>query len=350
MGLEMTSMLEIDCSRGEGGGQSVRTSVAMSTVTGREIHLTRIRENRPTNGLSKQHCTAVNAVADMTGSKVIGNTLGSRELTVIPGKERRYDMKMNIGTAGSASLVLQAMQLATVGFDDEVTVDISGGTNVMWAPPIDYYQQVLYPLMERMGVTASAEILGRGFYPEGGGRVRAVFSPVGRIKPLMLTDLGKLKRIRGVCFIQRLPKWIADTMVEGCMSVLKDNYDIEISVQRTSGDSKGAGLSLVAEYENGLLGSNVLSTRGNPAEQAGTDAAEDLLQVMNSGSTLDVHTADQLLPYMAMADGDSAFTVSRISRHLLSQMDTLETFLDVRFGVERKGDLYHFTVTPGGKE
>ena len=107
-------------------------------------------------------------------------------------------------------------------------------------------------------------------------------------------------------------------------------------------------MSLVAEYENGFLGSNVLSTRGHPAKQAGIDAASDLVQVMDSGSTLDVHTADQLLPYMAMADGDSAFSVSRISRHLLSQMDTLETFLDVRFGVERKGDLYHFTVTPGG--
>ena len=343
-------MLEIDCSRGEGGGQSVRTSVAMSTVTGNEIHLIRIRENRPTNGLSKQHCTAVQAVADMTCSQVIGNTLGSRELTVIPGNEHRYNMKMDIGTAGSVSLVLQAMQLATVGFKEKVNIDISGGTNVMWAPPIDYYQQVLYPLMARMNIQAELDIIGRGFYPEGGGRVKATFYPIDDIKPLKLTDLGKLRRVRGTCFSQRLPKWISEQMVEGCRSILEDYRDVEIVTQRTTGDSRGAGLSLVAEYDNGLLGSNVLTTRGRPADQAGIDAANDLVQIIDSGATLDVHTADQLLPYMAMADGDSAFSVSRISRHLLSQMDTLETFLDVRFGVERKGDLYHFTITPGGRK
>ena len=342
-------MLEIDCSRGEGGGQSVRTSVAMSTVTGKEVHLTRIRENRPTNGLSKQHCTAVQAVAEITGSEIIGNSLGSRELTVKPGKDRKYDLTMDIGPAGSISLVLQAMQLAASTFDKRLDVDIAGGTNVMWAPPIDSYQQVLYPLMSRMGIQASVEILERGFYPEGRGRIKASFEPIERIKPLKLTDLGELKRISGTCYSQHLPKWIAEQMMEGCHSVLDDVCETEIILHSTSEGSRGAGLSLVAEYENGYLGSNVLSTRGHPARQAGIDAASDLVQVMDSGSTLDVHTADQILPYMAMADGDSCFTVSRISRHLLSQMDTLETFLDVRFGVERKGELYHFTVTPGAQ-
>ena len=342
------NMLEIDCSRGEGGGQSVRTSVAMSTVTGKEVHLTRIRENRPTNGLSKQHCTAVQAVADITGSEIIGNSLGSRELTVRPKTDRKYDITMDIGTAGSISLVLQAIQLAASTFDKRLDIDISGGTNVMWAPPIDSYQQVLYPLMSRMGIKASVEILERGFYPEGGGRIKASFEPIHGIKPLMLTDLGELKKVSGVCFSQHLPKWVTEQLLEGCHSVLDDICEPEITIQSSSGGSRGAGLALVAEYENGLLGSNVLSTRGHPAKQAGIDAASDLVQVMDSGSTLDVHTADQLLPYMAMAEGDSAFTVSRISRHLLSQMDTLETFLDVRFGVERKEDLYHFTVTPGG--
>ncbi len=342
-------MLEIDCSRGEGGGQSVRTSVAMSTVTGKEVHLTRIRENRPTNGLSKQHCTAVQAVADITGSEIIGNSLGSRELTVKPGKSHKYDITMDIGTAGSISLVLQAMQLAASTFDRTLNIDISGGTNVMWAPPIDSYQQVLYPLMSRMGVEASVEILERGFYPEGGGRVKAAFQPIRKIKPLKLIDLGELKSVSVTCYTQHLPKWVPDQMLEGCHSVLGGICDFDVTMQNTTGGSRGAGISLVAEYENGFLGSNALSTRGHPARQAGVDAASDLVQVMNSGSTLDVHTADQLLPYMAMAEGDSAFTVSRISRHLLSQMDTLETFLDVRFGVERKGDLYHFTVTPGGQ-
>ena len=164
-------ILEIDGSRGEGGGQMVRTSVAMATVTGRVTHLTRIRENRPTNGLSKQHCAAVDAVAQMAGSTVEGNTIGSRELVFTPGHEHKYDIEMNIGTAGSLSLVLQAMMLAGRNHRKRLTVDISGGTNVMWAPPIDSYQTLLFPLMRRMGIEANVKIIDRGFYPQGGGRV-----------------------------------------------------------------------------------------------------------------------------------------------------------------------------------
>ncbi len=340
-------MLEIDGSRGEGGGQMVRTSVAMATVTGITTRLTRIRENRPTNGLSKQHCAAVNAVAEMAGSQVTGNTIGSRELLFEPGSEQVYDIQMNIGTAGSISLVLQAMLLAARNHRKRLTVDISGGTNVMWAPPIDSYQQLLFPLMDKMGIHADARIIERGFYPQGGGRVMATLDPIGEIRPLDVDDLGELIGIKGVCFSQRLPEWITKDIIRSCSDTLAPVADVEFDVQRTDGDSRGAGVVLVAEFENGMLGSNALTSRGHPADKAGEDAANDLLREMTSGATMDVHTADQLLPYMAMAVGRSGFTVSRISKHLLSQMDTLESFLDVKFGVERRENVYRFTVTPG---
>lgn len=324
----------------------VRTSVAMSTLTGKEVHLTRIRENRPTNGLSRQHCTAINAVAEMTGSVAIGNSPGSRELTFKPGNDMRYSLNTDVGSAGSVSLVLQAMLLAGSRTDKPLRIDITGGTNVMWAPPIDTYNQVLFPLMERMGIKVNAEILERGFFPEGGGRVSAILDPVRKINPLKLPDLGKLKRIRGICFIQNLPDWITKQLISGCKKPLEPFGGAEIETERTTGISKGAGLCLVAEYEKGFLGSNVITARGRSPKDAGTDAANDLIREMESGATLDVNTADQLLPYMAMADGDSVFSVSRISRHLLSQMDTLEDFLDVSFGVERKESVYNFTVSP----
>lgn len=326
----------------------VRTSVAMSVLTGKDVHLTRIRENRPTNGLSRQHCAAIGAVAEMTGSKAVGNTPGSRELTFRPGKEMRYSIDTDVGTAGSVSLVLQAMLLAGSKTDKPLKIDIAGGTNVMWAPPLDSYNQVLFPLMERMGVNVNAEILKRGFFPEGGGRVSAVLDPVKSIKPLDLSDLGDLKGIRGICFIQNLPDWITKQLISGCRKPLEPFGGVDIEIDRTAGISRGAGLCLVAEYENGFLGSNVMTARGRSPKEAGSDAARDLVKEMESGSTLDVNTADQLLPYMAMAGGNSVFSVSRISRHLLSQMDTLETFLDVSFGVERKEDVYNFTVNTEG--
>jgi len=342
-------MLEIDSSKGEGGGQVVRSSVALSAITGIEARLTRIRENRPTNGLSKQHCVAVKAVADMTGSEVIGNHPGSRELVFKPGNTRMSDITLDIGTAGSISLVLQAVMLAGRNHKEKMRIDVRGGTNVMWAPPIDAYQQILFPLMERMGIRARLNIVDRGFYPDGGGRVVAEMDPIGEISPLVIKSLGRLKSVDGICYIQHPREKIRDDMMAACINTLNLDCPVNIEVQQTSGSSKGAGMSLAAVYENGRLGSNVLTTKGHPAKQAGEDVANDLLKEMFSGATLDIHTADQLLPYMAMANGASEFTVSRISKHLLSQMDTLETFLDVRFGVERKDSVYNLSVTPGGK-
>ncbi len=328
----------------------VRTSVAMSTVTGIPVHLTRIRENRPTNGLSKQHVAAVKAVAQMAGSEVEGCMVGSGDLLFYPGEDQVYDIDVNITSAGSISLVLQAMLLAARNNRNRLTVDINGGTNVMWAPPIDSYSALLFPMMSRMGIEADTKIIDRGFYPQGGGRVIATLDPIGDIVPLKLDSLGELKGVKGVCFCQRLAEWIPEAMVKSATQVFTDICDVDIDIQYTEGDSRGAGIVLTAEYEHGMLGSNALSARGQSPERSGKDAAKDLLNEMTSGATMDVHTADQLLPYMAMAEGESSFNVSRISRHLLSQMDTLESFLDVKFGVERVNDVYKFTVTPGVRQ
>jgi RNA 3'-phosphate cyclase len=341
-------MLEIDSSRGEGGGQMVRTSVALSAVTGVPTRLTRIRETRPTNGLSKQHTTAISAVAMMTGAKVEGNTVGSSELTFYPGNEEHSFLEMDIGTAGSISLVLQAVLLAARKNKEKLNINITGGTNVMWAPPLDSYELVLFPLMKRMGINAHLNIIERGFYPMGGGQVTVSLDPIGKIAPLELNALGRLNYIKVRCFIQHLSDRIAKEMTDACVKALGDEYDVDVEIQSCQGNSRGAGLVLVANYENGKLSSNVLTSRGHSTEQSGVDAANDLLQEMNAGSTMDIHTADQLLPYMAMAEGKSSFVVSRISKHLLSQMDTLESFLNVRFGVERKSDGYHFSVSSEG--
>ncbi len=340
-------MLELDCSKGEGGGQMVRTSVAMAALTNTPTKLTRIRENRPTNGLSKQHTTAVDAVAEMTGAIVEGNFVGSSELTINPGFDQKNELTLDIGTAGSISLVMQAVLLAAKNNKERLTLDIRGGTNVMWAPPLDSYEMALFPLMKRMGIEVDINIEERGFYPIGGGHIIAHQNPIGVIHPLNLDNLGELKSLKGRCFIQHLPDRIGTEMMDACTETLGPEYEVEFEFNRCVGNSRGAGLVLVAEYTNGTLTSNTLTSRGHPPDQSGIDVANDLLQEIAAGSTIDVHSADQLLPYMAMADGPSHFVVSRISKHLLSQMDTLESFLDVRFGVERRNDGYHFSVSPG---
>jgi len=339
-------MIEIDGSKGEGGGQMIRTSVALSVLTGKPIKLTRIRENRPTTGLSKQHTAAVEAVAMMSDSIVRGNYIGSNTMTFSPGSKQTPTYDFDITTAGSISLALQAVLLSCVRYKEEIRLEIKGGTNVMWAPPIDLYDMVLFPMMRRMGIDASSEIIKRGFFPSGGGHVKVDMDPIMDIKPLDLSNVGKLKSIVGRCYVQNLNEGIGRDMINTSSEVLKDELGIDMQVEVSKTGSKGAGMVLVANYENSILSSNILSSKNVTAEQTGRMVAEELLQEMRSGSTLDVQTADQLLPYMALANGKSEFIVSRISRHLLSQMDTLESFLDVRFGVERKDDGYHFTVSP----
>ena len=339
--------MEIDGSQGEGGGQTVRTAVALSALTGMDFHMTRIRENRPTRGLSKQHCTAVEGVAKMTDSRVFGNYPGSRDITFYPGDSRMEDLVFDVGSAGSISLVMQALLLAARFHINGVRMDIIGGTNVMWAPPVDFYGQVLFPLMDRMGFEANMEIINRGFYPEGGGRVIVNVRPPVKIAPLNITELGDFKHIEGVCYCRGLPGRVADDIVRSAENRLKDiTTDISISKEISEGRSSGAGISLVAVFENGRLGSGVLGSRGYPASQVGEDAANDLLNDISSDSTMDVHAADQLLPYMALSEEECQFRVWKISKHLLSQMDMLERFLDVSFGVVRTKKGYHITVTP----
>jgi len=341
-------MLEIDGSQGEGGGQTVRTAVALSALTGMDIHMTRIRENRPTRGLSKQHCTAIEGVSQMTDSWVMGNFPGSRDITFRPGNTRLEDLTFDVGSAGSISLVMQAMLLAARFHTNGVRMDITGGTNVMWAPPVDFYSQVLFPLMERMGFEADMQIINRGFYPEGGGRVIVNMKPPEKIKALSLLELGDFQRIEGICYCRGLPGRVADDIIHSAEKKLKDiTTDITISKELSEGRSGGAGISLVAIFENGRLGSGVLGSKGYPASQVGEDAANDLLNDISSESTMDVHAADQLVPYMALSGEECEFKVWKISNHLLSQMDMLERFLDVSFGVVRIKKGYHISITPG---
>ncbi len=339
-------MIEVDGSRGEGGGQIVRTSIALATLTGNDVRLTNIRENRPTQGLSRQHCTAIRAVAGMNDSWVVGNQPGSRELVFRPGEGGPSELVFDVGSAGSISLVLQAMLLSAQSHDSPVRMEIHGGTNVKWAPPIDFYPQVLFPLLSQMGVEAEMEILERGFYPQGGGRVKVTVTPEKELKPLVIEELGELRSVRALSYSQNLPGRIVDEMAWSCQEMLTDLAVIEVEKDVRQGGSTGAGISLAADFRHGMLGASALGSRGTPAQVVGQEAAKDLIVEMEGGGTLDVHAADQLVPYMALAKGVSSFKVWRISKHLLSQMDLLETFLDVSFAIYRLPKGYRIEVIP----
>ena len=322
-------MIEIDGSEGEGGGQMLRTATALSVLTGKAVRVHDIRANRPKPGLAAQHLCAVRGVANLCEAQVEGLEVGSTQITFAPGKVRPGRYRLDVGTAGSVTLVLQACLLASARCHEEMGLEIVGGTNVCWSPPIDFYQRLLFPRLASLGFQAQIVEMRRGFYPEGGGMAEVRFQAPRVVAPMPLSERGEFLGVEGVCFSQNLPEHVCQRISH---AVRKEMIGIEIALTSasTSGVSIGAGVFLMARYDNAVLGADSLGERGVPAEQVGSLAAKALRQEMDGLGTFDVHAADQLLPYLALADGPSNFRVREMTGHLRTQIDLVRRFLGVR--------------------
>jgi len=326
-------MLRIDGSYGEGGGQILRSAVALSALTGRDMEIVNIRSRRDKQGLAAQHLTAVRGVGELCGARMEGDELRSTRLVFRPGPVQGGEYELDVGTAGSISLVLQACLLASLHADGPVTLTVHGGTNVRMSPPVDYLIAVLAPLLRAMGIEVEVEVLQRGFYPQGGGTVRTTIVPPRAVLPLVLEERGRLEEMGGTCFVQNLPDHVAERMDHAARKAFLGGK-LRIQKVRSSGPSTGAGTFLYARYDNTVLGADALGDRGVPAERVGEDAAARLKTEIDGGGTVDVHSSDQLLAYAALAAGPSVFTVREISSHLHTQMWLVPQFLPVDITAE----------------
>ena len=205
-------MLEVDGSHGEGGGQLLRMAVALSVLTEQPIRVARIRAGRKNPGLAAQHATAVGALAKMCDAKVDGLRIGSSTITVQPGKIRPGAYSFDVGTAGSVTLVLQALIPVAAAASGPVRLRVVGGTDVPWSPPADFFARVFLPLLRRVGGRVEVEVMRRGYYPRGGGIVETVVQPTREWSPLEFTELGKVERVRGIAHVANLPEEIPRRM------------------------------------------------------------------------------------------------------------------------------------------
>jgi len=322
-------MIELDGSEGEGGGQTVRTALSLSAITGQPFHITDIRAGRPDPGLKPQHLAGVRLMQRLCSARVEGDAVGSRELTFAPGRITGGAYEYDVGTAGSLTLLMQSALPALIVSPAETELRLTGGTDVRWSPPVDHHQLVLLPLLRRMGADLELAVERRGFHPRGGGTVRLRVRG-GPLSPLRLEERGELVRALGRACVQNLPEKVAERMIASARNELPGLVAEKVVTQ---GACPGAGLTLVAEYGGTVLGWSALGERGVPAERVGQEAASCLRKVMDLGGTLDSRTADQIVTFMALARGDSCFTVGKISGHLASQMRLIPRFLPVRFAV-----------------
>ncbi|MFA5312498.1 MAG: RNA 3'-terminal phosphate cyclase [Methanomassiliicoccales archaeon] len=337
VGRERRDVIEIDGAEGEGGGQIVRTAVALSALTGKDVAIANIRAGRPRPGLAHQHLSSIRAVADICGADLTGDGIGSTRIEFCPGKVKEGNICVDVGTAGSIGLVLQSSLLALANSDGRRDLEIHGGTDVKLAPSITFLELVLFPMLEKMGFKADLEVFERGFYPEGGGMCRVAWTGTKEPKALPLLSRGGFLRIGGASYAQNLPEHIPDRMSLECKKALVAHQPVEIRVESSKGRSSGAGVVLCAEYEGTRLGASCLGERGASSEKVARSASADLLRMLLSASTLDPHAADQLLPYMALCRGRSSFVTDEITSHLRTQFQLVKRFLDVEIEIEGKG-------------
>ena len=322
-------MIELDGSHGEGGGQVLRTALSLSVLTGRGFRITNIRAGRDDPGLRPQHLAGIRLISEISSAEVAGDQVGSDSLEFHPGQMRGGRYRFDVGTAGSLTLLMQTVLPALVVSPIETELELIGGTDVRWSPPIDHYAQVLFPILRLMGARLEMNVERRGFYPQGGGAVHLKVSggKMGRFGP---QQRGELRRVLGTAFVQNLPAKVGERLIQGARTGLP-GVDLDITLKVSSGASTGAGVALAAEYENTVLGWNSLGERGVAAERVGRVAAAGLLEEMEGGGILDVHTADQLLPFMA--NEGSYFTVREISGHLRTQIWLIPQFVPIDFRI-----------------
>ena len=335
-------MIEIDGSFGEGGGQIVRTAVTLSAITKKPVKVFNIRAKRKNPGLSYQHLTAINSVAEICDAEIKGAEKGSSVVEFYPKKIKGGKFSFDVGTAGSVTLVLQCCLLPSLFSNEKTKIKIRGGTDVKWSPPVDYFQNVFLKIISKMGANIELKIMKRGFYPKGGGDIEVNIEPVKELKKLDLSQKKETKNINGIAFISNLPEHILKRMKDSALKKLLD-YNVKIKDEITHSFSPGAGVTL---WTDTLLGASSLGEKGVSAEKVGENAANNLLGEIKSGATLDVYASDQILPYLALAKDKSTFLTRKLSMHAETNMWLIKKFVDVEFDVKEQNGLKRVEVMP----
>jgi len=326
-------MIHIDGSFGEGGGAIIRTATALSALIGKSIHITNIRANRPKKGLAPQHLTAVKVLSRLTSASYSGLYLGSSEIYFKPGPISGGNYHIDIKTAGSTTLVLQSLMIPSMFADSPVNLVIKGGTDVKWSPLIDYFKNITLPILRSLGYQANIDLIKRGYYPRGGGIIKAEINPIKQLKPVNLTKI-EFNGIKGISHCSNLPCHVAARQAEAAIDLLeKKGYKVDIDVQ-CSGKSLGRGSAIVLwTTGNYPLGGSDVGEPGKRAETVGKNAADELLVHISKNAPLDKYMGDQLIPYMAVS-GKSTIKTAELTKHLVTNIYVAEKIMNKKFSVK----------------
>jgi RNA 3'-terminal phosphate cyclase (ATP) len=319
----------IDGSKGEGGGQVLRTSLALSLATGAPFRIEHIRAARPKPGLLRQHLTAVQAAAAVGRARVDGDAIGSLALTFMPQAVQAGDYAFSVGTAGSATLVLQTILPPLLRAEGRTTLTLEGGTHNPSAPPFDYLQRVFLPIVNRLGPRVEATLERCGFYPAGGGRFVVTIDPAPHLASLELLDRGNIVGRRVVGLVAHLPRRIGEREVSTALGLL--NWQEEAGRVDCIDNTPGPGNAVLVELESEHVTEicTGFGELGKSAEKVAGEAVLEMRRYLAAGVPVGCHLADQLLPLLVVGSGGSFRTLTP-SRHTQTNADVLRQFSDVR--------------------
>jgi RNA 3'-terminal phosphate cyclase (ATP) len=326
------SMITIDGSIGEGGGQVLRTALALSITTGRAFRLENIRSKRSKPGLLRQHLTAVQAATAVGDAQVDGDALGSTALTFAPRAIRPGDYRFAVGTAGSATLVMQTVLPPLLVAAGESTLVLEGGTHNPWAPPFDFLQRTFVPVVNRLGPHVETTLKRPGFYPAGGGAFTVRVRPARALGALELMHRGDVVARRVTAMVANLPRHIAEREVRVAVNGLNWHRDCGsvVNVDGAAGPGNLVLIELQSEHATEIA--TGFGEVGVAAEAVADQAVKEMRRYLAAGVPVGIHLADQLLTVLASSEGGVFRTVA-LSRHALTNIEVIRHFVDVRIAV-----------------
>ena len=344
-------MIKIDGSHGEGGGQIVRTALAFSTLLHKAVEITDIRRGREQPGLKAQHLTCLKALHQLCDAKFNDVDIGSTHLRYIPEKIKSRKVEVDIGTAGSITLLLQSLLVPCFFADHPTTLKITGGTSGKWQMPFDYFNNIFLPQLRKYAeITTSMSK--RGYYPKGGGIVEIKIKPLFNLEKrneapkTNITERGNLLQIKGISHasIDLQDSNVAERQAESAKLVLSSlgcNIDIRNEYCNTLSTGTGIALWAICSVQNQpdlinpvILGADLIGEKGKPAEDVGRAAAQKLIDEINSGAPVDENLADNLIPFLALFGG--SIKISKISNHTLTNIYVAEQFLGKIFEINEE--------------
>jgi RNA 3'-terminal phosphate cyclase (ATP) len=339
-------VLEVDGSQKSGSGTILRLSIALAGILGEPLHIYNIRKKRRQPGLRPQHLEATLTAAKLCNAEIKGATLGSRELWFKPGEVTGGEIQAEIGTAGSIPMLLLTILPICASAKHTVRIHVvKGGTDVRHAPTINYLKYILLPMLRRMDVKADLTIQKYGYYPKGMGEISIEVQPYQKLNPLRLEEHGTIEELRGVSVCTFLAdRKVAERQAKAAKEHLKARgfeANIEVVNDTSNPIQKGSSIVLWAKSNTGtLLGGDAIGELRKPSEVVGREAAENLFKELKAGATVDVHLADMLVPYVALAEGNSTYLARSMTEHLDTNLWLTQEILGVKFKVTKADNLF----------